>query len=517
MKAITEALLQQCRTALLQQSDERIAALLAQWFELMIGDEGMDEELDDLCLLLDYRVQSWGAQISYATYTSWWEVEGYLEPSEGTFLCADVVSLRQRLLDMSIKQFDLVVELAYQACSLVAEMEGEPHLPTGQALLHEMTTWLAGAVPESERAERKALPRAHTRVESREERRWREEERATQACQQGYLVVFPDTPSTVTDAFRHWCKEHAHPYIWIEARGQQQATLRAQTKTVAAREVSAVLARFQEQLPALAAPYIANAQARGYQACVTWISRRQVALDGMLAEDAEQAAREVAALWSSVMAEEKQRTAEQEALRRAALEPMWKRELKRWREQGQQPELPLLTEEMVLPAAWDALFTREQLSAFLAFLELPASSREPKAALVQRVQEQVESDRTARAQFFEVFKRELAVPPWECETLLECTPTERKRWAEEGKLPVLDQRSFRKAGSRMEYPVFDRRVILGLPGTELDLWRAEHQALVKEHRRAGARAAAARRKATRRPVARGLLSAFPGRERVQEW
>ncbi len=88
MKAKTEALLQQCRTALLQQSDERIAALLAQWFELMIGDEGMDEELDDLCLLLDYRVQSWGAQISYATYTSWWEVEGYLEPSEGTFLCA---------------------------------------------------------------------------------------------------------------------------------------------------------------------------------------------------------------------------------------------------------------------------------------------------------------------------------------------------------------------------------------------------------------------------------------------
>src|SRR6266700_3081457 len=123
----------------------------------------------------------------------------------------------------------------------------------------------------------------------------------------------------------------------------------------------------------------------------------------------------------------------------------------------------------------------------------------------------------ARAQFFEVFKRELAVPPWECETLLECTPTERKRWTEEGKLPVLDQRSFRKAGSRMEYPVFDRRVILGLPRAELDLWREEHQAIVKEHRRAGARAAAARRKATRTPVARGLLSAFPGRERVQEW
>jgi hypothetical protein len=352
-----------------------------------------------------------------------------------------------------------------------------------------MGVWLAGAVPESDRAERRTLTRAYTRVENKEERRRRDQERAVQASQQGYLVAFPDTSHMVTDTFRHWCKEHAHPYLWIEPRGRQLATLRAQTKTVVAREASAVLARFQEQLPALAAPYIANAQAQGYQARLTWISRRQAALEGILAEDAEPAAREVVALWSGIMAEERQREAEQEALRRAALEPMWKRELKRLREQGQPPELPLLTEEMVLPLEWDALFTREQLSAFLAFLESPARSREPKATLVQCVQERLEIDRTARAQFFEVFKRELAVPPWECETLLECTSTERKRWTEEGKLPVLDRRSFRKAGSWMEYPVFDRRVILALPRAELDLWRAEYQAHVKERRRASARAA----------------------------
>jgi len=494
MKAETEALLQQCRTALLQQSDERVGALLTQWFEGMIGDEGMDEELDDLCLLLDYRVQSWGAQISYATYTSWWEVEGYLEPSEGTFFCADVLSLRQRLLDMPIKQFDLVVELAYQARSMVAELEGGVRLPTGPTLLREMVKWLAGAVPESERAKRRTTPQGYTRVESKEQRRSREQERAVQACQQGYLVVFPDTPQAVTDAFRRWCKEHAHPYIWIETRGQQQATLRAQTKTVVAREVSTVLARFREQLPQLSAPYIANAQAHGYLASLSWISRRQFALEVMLAGDAGPAAREVVALWSGILAEEKQREAEQEALRRAALEPIWKRELKQLREPGRQLELPLLTEEVILPTEWDALFTGEQLSAFLAFLALPARSRESKATLAQRVGERLETDQTTRAQFFEVFKCELAVPPWECESLLACTPTERKRWTEEGKLPVLDRRSFRKAGSWMEYPVFDRRVILSLPRSELDLWRAEHQALVKEHRRAGTRAAAARRK-----------------------
>ncbi len=150
MKVETEALLQQGSAALLQQSNERIAALLAQWFELMIGDEGMDEELDDLCLLLDYHVRSWGAQVSYATYTSWWEVEGYLEPSEGMFICADVAALRQRLLDMPVKQFDLVIELAYQARSMVAELEGEPCLPTGQVLLREMAVWLADAAPLSD-------------------------------------------------------------------------------------------------------------------------------------------------------------------------------------------------------------------------------------------------------------------------------------------------------------------------------------------------------------------------------
>ncbi len=54
MKAETGALLQQCRSALLRQSDECIAALLTQWFEFMIGEESIDEEIDDLCLLLDY-------------------------------------------------------------------------------------------------------------------------------------------------------------------------------------------------------------------------------------------------------------------------------------------------------------------------------------------------------------------------------------------------------------------------------------------------------------------------------
>ena len=83
MKPETEKLLHQCRVMLLHYSNEQLHTLFMSWFERMVGEEYIDEVLDDLCLLLEYRVQSWGAQISYATYTSWWEVEGYPEPSEG--------------------------------------------------------------------------------------------------------------------------------------------------------------------------------------------------------------------------------------------------------------------------------------------------------------------------------------------------------------------------------------------------------------------------------------------------
>jgi hypothetical protein len=77
----------------------------------------------------------------------------------------------------------------------------------------------------------------------------------------GYLVILPDTPQEVSDTFRRWCKEHTQPYLWIETRGRQQAALRAPTKTVFAREASAVLARFREQLPQLSTPYVAPVQA----------------------------------------------------------------------------------------------------------------------------------------------------------------------------------------------------------------------------------------------------------------
>ncbi len=129
MTSETESLLYDCRAALLQHSDEQLAALFACWFEFLIDDQSMEEVLDDLLLLLGYRMRSWGTKISYASYTAWWEVEGYLAPEGGVFDCADAGKLRRRLLRIPIEQFGRVMELIYHVRLVAAQLHGESGLP----------------------------------------------------------------------------------------------------------------------------------------------------------------------------------------------------------------------------------------------------------------------------------------------------------------------------------------------------------------------------------------------------
>lgn len=487
MKAETETLLQACRAGLLQQSNEHIATLLARCFEFMIGEDYLDEERDDLCLLLGYRVQSQGSQVSYTTYTSWWEVEGYLEPSAGTFTCADVASLRQRLLDMPIKQFDVIVEMAHRMRTFIAQTEGQRSLPGGWELLREMARWFASVDPAAGcvGVRPSFSVQASAYFESEAQRRRREQALVEQAVQQGYLVRSPDSSREVTEAFRRWCREHKQPYIMIEPHGSEQAIVHLQSKTAGVHETHPLLPLLRDKLPTLAAPYLAHARAQGYAATLDWLSRQHVALQNILIEDVQAAARELVKLWSVLITKAQQRAAEEQARREAARVPMWKRDIQRWKDLGTPLEVPILPAEVVLPATWPEQLTREHLAAFLNFLSMPATSRETKPVLVQRVQERLD-DASARALFFEIFKRELAVPPWELETLLACTPTERKRWTSEEKLPVLEQRDLHKHGRQLTYPVFDRRIILALTPADLERWRAEHQALLKERRRAAA-------------------------------
>src|SRR5260370_3753409 len=128
MNPEAEQLLQQCRTALLQQSNEQLNPLFVSWFERLVGEESMDEALDDLCLLLGYSIRSLQSHTLYATYTSWWEVEGEAG-LDGEFECVEVTALQHPLITLPIKPFALVAELVYQGSVLEAGA-GAPPCPS---------------------------------------------------------------------------------------------------------------------------------------------------------------------------------------------------------------------------------------------------------------------------------------------------------------------------------------------------------------------------------------------------
>ncbi len=142
MKPETERLLHQCRSAFLQQSNEQLHTLFVAWFERLVGEESIEETLDDLCLLLGYGIRSVQSQILYATSTAWWEVEGCAD-LDGEFECAEVAALQHRLIAMPIKQFALLADLAYHICTLEAEVEWQPSPPTGQEWLRTLAAWLS--------------------------------------------------------------------------------------------------------------------------------------------------------------------------------------------------------------------------------------------------------------------------------------------------------------------------------------------------------------------------------------
>lgn len=109
----------------------------------------------------------------------------------------------------------------------------------------------------------------------------------------------------------------------------------------------------------------------------------------------------------------------------------------------------------------------------LDFLGLPDNSQDKQDHLVSKIVSVLEVDAAENTRFWETFKSELAVDPVELEKLLNCSATERQQWIEEGKLPVLEYRTFRKSGIHLEYPVHDRRFILSLSPTDINNWRQE--------------------------------------------
>ena len=517
MKPETERLLHQCRSALLQQSNEQLHTLFVSWFEHLVGEESIEETLDDLCLLLGYGIRSVESQILYATSTAWWEVEGCAD-LDGEFECAEVAALQHRLITMSIKQFDLITELAFQVRVLDAEAEGQPCPPTGQEWLRALGAWLGTGARDPFHSQiwrtesQTTLPAPQhqlTRKQHRAQQRKLEHELVELAWQRGYLLLGPDVGNQVPILVQSRCKKNRRPYISAQQMGAQFASIRIDVSTVRRafeREgklfSGAPLPTFtptdelRQRLTRLAAQYSAGPETARQEAYELSPQGDIFELKQVLQADVPGVVADFTALWPDMLAQyeaqlETSRVAYQERQRELeeARKPAWIKALAALSAQEQGATCPQLDERVVLPDEWATLFSKEQLGAFLTFLKLPASSREMKANLVQHLLTRLEADKAARAQFFEVFAFELAVPPWELETLLGCTTTERKRWTEEQKLPVLGYGSFRKAGSDHAYPLYDRRVVLALTSGEIEAWRSEHQARVRQRRQAAAQAA----------------------------
>jgi hypothetical protein len=309
------------------------------------------------------------------------------------------------------------------------------------------------------------------------------------------------------------CKKNRRPYISVQQMGAQFASIHIDSCTIRrALEAEGKLFsgapiptfmpsdEMRQRLTSFSAHYSVRAETAQQETFVLSPRGDVFELKQVLQAEVSRAVQEFMALWPEILT---QYEAQLEASRVAYLarqreleearKPAWIKAIAR----GQEAACPELDERVVLPEEWATLLSKEQLGAFLTFLKLPASSREIKPNLVQHLLTRLEMDKTAKAQFFEVFAFELAVPPWELETLLGCTTTERKRWTEEQKLPVVGYGSFRKAGSDHAYAVYDRRAILTLTSSDIEVWRSEHQALVRERRKAAAQAAAASRRAKR--------------------
>lgn len=144
-----------------------------------------------------------------------------------------------------------------------------------------------------------------------------------------------------------------------------------------------------------------------------------------------------------------------------------------------------------------SLLANIKKSQLLQFLGLPTATKIAKEQLVDRILQLMSEDVSVEERLLETFPAELAVVPTELDALLHCSREERRRWIREGKIPILEYRSFRKGGRDMLYPVHDRRVINRLSQDLITHWRVEHNALSRANRQRGARQAAQSRRASR--------------------
>jgi hypothetical protein len=506
-----DQLLERLRGVLLARSNECLGELLGYWLDLLVGEDVIEELLDDCCQLLDYHVMSAATGQSYQTYTAWQEIEGR-DAANGNFYCEDKKILRQRIIALSLAQIELVMNLAAQAYAVIRGNNCEV-VAVDIEFLRDLFELLEDSTQQRSNATKPAL----SAKEKKAERKRQTRALMVLAQKQGYLLLSASIPQMLKSNFRQWCQQQARLFITVKPEGTQMAAITVDAGTVGkALEAQGKLfpgapqpsftssADLQERLIQIIVKYTTQSGDRFQPGLSFPYNVAIVTLANVAQEDVEAAIEEVLKLWADALVEYEA----QLGIERAAYikrrntpppDPQWLVALKQMRGANGGAATPSLIETAIKETGIvsEELLTRLKKEQLCAFLGLPLRSRIAKAELVQRLLTHCVADQAATAQLLEVFADELALEPWELEKELGCTQTERKRWTAEEKLPVLATRYFHKGSRDIEYPVYDRRMLLSASEREkMEQWRDEHKVQMHEKRKVAAKAAAETRRAT---------------------
>ena len=128
--------------------------------------------------------------------------------------------------------------------------------------------------------------------------------------------------------------------------------------------------------------------------------------------------------------------------------------------------------------------TIAQLTDFAQKYGLTFPKKIKKSVVVDAVKNLL-ADEKILNDYYETFKKEIALSPQDTEKILQCTKAERLRWTAEGKLPVVYYESFHKFGKDLKCPYYDRLFICNSITPELlDTWRISYKEKVTANAKA---------------------------------
>jgi hypothetical protein len=127
------------------------------------------------------------------------------------------------------------------------------------------------------------------------------------------------------------------------------------------------------------------------------------------------------------------------------------------------------------------ILTKKQLAELLGDVTL---EKKKKDDLLLEVKKQISSDFQIR-KLYKVYAEQLALYPYDLEKILNITKSERKRWTEEERLPVVHQQVMYKWGKHIHVPMYDRYAIHQITPEKLKKWRKEQEENKKQRKKIG--------------------------------